>query len=338
MAVTLLPLVKGKKKLKYRGTASSLAGPHWFGAAASVGSYAIFAGGSDGDSILVAKAEAYSRSLTRTDITDLTFARRGVAATSVGSYAIFAGGSNLNSTLYLGAVDVYNSSLVRTSATTLSNGRSDIAATTVGDYALFSGGSVYGQDVDAYNSSLTHTKASSMSISRIAHSAATIGEYAIFAGSVSSATVDVYNASLTRTTAEPIAHVKIYMGSASTSSHALFAGGNAQGDQVVSTINSIDAYDSSLSHTTLKLSDKREQCAGASLNEYAIFAGGVDYQIGSMIASAEAVDTALTRMYIDSLSEARSFALTSTIGNYAIFGGGLANSGVSLNVDVYQYK
>ena len=60
-------------------------------AGASVGNYALFAGGSTGsvDSNVV---DTYKTSLTRSTPTVLSEARRSLAGASVGNYALFAGG------------------------------------------------------------------------------------------------------------------------------------------------------------------------------------------------------------------------------------------------------
>ena len=64
---------------------SSLAG-------ASVGNYALFAGGRSGSSSYSDAVDAYDISLTRSTLTGLSVARRNLAGASVGNYALFAGG------------------------------------------------------------------------------------------------------------------------------------------------------------------------------------------------------------------------------------------------------
>jgi hypothetical protein len=74
-------------------------------AGASVGNYALFAGGHD-DSDSYDTVDAYDASLTRSTPTALSAARHNVAGASVGNYALFAGGSSLPSD-YKDTVDAY---------------------------------------------------------------------------------------------------------------------------------------------------------------------------------------------------------------------------------------
>ena len=60
------------------------------GEAVTIGNYALFGGGSDGNAI--AAVEAYDTSLTRTIPEALSTARNGLAAATVGNYALFGGG------------------------------------------------------------------------------------------------------------------------------------------------------------------------------------------------------------------------------------------------------
>ena len=101
-------------------------------AGASVGDYALFAGGS-GSSVV----DAYDTELARTTPTALSVARDRLAGTSVGDYALFAGGYTGS---YSSVVDAYDTELARTTPTALSVERQFLAGTSVGDYALFAGG------------------------------------------------------------------------------------------------------------------------------------------------------------------------------------------------------
>ena len=114
-------------------------------AAATVGGYALFAGGSptSNDSACT-DIDAYNASLTRSAPTTLSTARSALASASTENFAIFAGGT---STLYpydinpLSIVDVYDSSLTRSVSTPFSENKYEHASATVGNYVLFGGGS-----------------------------------------------------------------------------------------------------------------------------------------------------------------------------------------------------
>jgi hypothetical protein len=119
-------------------------------AGASVGNYALFAGGDSGS--YRNTVDAYDTSLTRSTPTALSVERYRLAGASVGNYALFAGGQS-GSSSYSDAVDAYNASLTRSTPTALSAARYDLAGASAGDYALFAGGydgSNYYNIVDAY--------------------------------------------------------------------------------------------------------------------------------------------------------------------------------------------
>lgn len=123
-------------------------------AAASVGDYALFAGGetidiySDDVYTNYDTVNAYDQYLTRINpLYGLTAGRFFLAATTVNDHALFAGGSsnryddnmNLLDTYY-NTVDSYDRTLTRTAITGLDTGVDRLASTTVGKYALFAGG------------------------------------------------------------------------------------------------------------------------------------------------------------------------------------------------------
>ena len=105
-------------------------------AGASVGNYALFAGGQSGSSYY-STVDAYNSSLARSTPTELSTAGGNGAGASVGNYALFAGGTNGS---ILTTVDAYNSSLTRSTPTELSTARYYLAGASVGNYALFAGG------------------------------------------------------------------------------------------------------------------------------------------------------------------------------------------------------
>ena len=102
---------------------------------ASVGNYALFAGGYSGN--YRNTVDAYNTSLVRSTPTALSRARQWLAGASVGNYALFAGGYD-NS--HRNTVDAYNTSLVRSTPAGLSVARSSLTGASVGNYALFAGG------------------------------------------------------------------------------------------------------------------------------------------------------------------------------------------------------
>ena len=122
-------------------------------AATTIGSCALFAGGSTSNGISGVTSVIYN-SMYSTITSDLSVARFSLAATTIRGYALFGGGRNDYTDSSLSTVDAYSSSLTRTTPTALSVARSGLAATTVGNYALFGGGldsDGYSSTVDAYH-------------------------------------------------------------------------------------------------------------------------------------------------------------------------------------------
>ena len=133
-----------------RTTPTKLSQARYSLAGASVGDYALFAGGYSSPSYY-ATVDAYNSSLVRSTPTSLSVVKSSLAGASVGDYALFAGGFGSK---YSNIVDAYDTSLTRTTPTGLSQARYSLAGASVGDYALFAGGSpddsIGKNTVDAY--------------------------------------------------------------------------------------------------------------------------------------------------------------------------------------------
>ena len=255
--------VGGKARLCYSaeleryGIAAALSAARDSMRAATVGKYALFAGGYSrsvfGYSVS-SSVDAYNTSLTKSTPTELSCTRCGHAAASVGGYALFAGGASSYNILgyydLVSSVDAYDASLTR-SAAHIIGATAAIGGAAVGNYALFAGGTFYEQInednvtsyVLAYDSSLTFTTAPWLSVARANVKGASVGNYALFAGGQTTAfctTVDAYNASLTRTTATALSSVANNSAAATVGNHAIFVGNTA----------SADIYDASLTKTS----------------------------------------------------------------------------------------
>lgn len=228
-------------------------------------------------------------------------------------------------------------------AAALSAARDSMRAATVGKCALFAGGysrSVFGysvsSSVDAYNTSLTKSTPTELSCKRCGHAAASVGGYALFAGGASSynilgyydlvSSVDAYDASLTRSAAHIIGATAA-IGGAAVGNYALFAGGTfyeqINEDNVTSYVL---AYDSSLTFTTAPwLSVARANVKGASVGNYALFAGG---QTGAFCTTVDAYNASLTRTTATALSSVANNSAAATVGNHAIFVGNTASADI----------
>ncbi|SDN79321.1 hypothetical protein [Acetanaerobacterium elongatum] len=153
------------------GLSLNAASSPYFAAAASVGTYSLFAGGYVANSTAIVPTGAvyaFSDSLVRTNPTALSTARGAPAGAAVGNYALFAGGdSSTTGTMAASAVvNAYSASMVRSTPTALSVARIALGGISNGTYALFVGGSNSSganvTTVEAYNASLTRTTLSSM--------------------------------------------------------------------------------------------------------------------------------------------------------------------------------
>ena len=228
-------------------------------------------------------------------------------------------------------------------AAALSAARDSMRAATVGKCALFAGGysrSVYGyivsSSVDAYNTSLTKSTPTELSCKRCGHAAASVGGYALFAGGASSynlgyydglvGSVDAYNASLTRSAAHIFGDTAA-IGGAAVGNYALFAGGTwdmqINDDNVIS---GVLAYDPSLTFTIAPdLSVARADVKGASVGNYALFAGG---KASSKCTTVDAYNASLTRTTAAALSSTANNDAAATVGNHAIFVGNTASADI----------
>ena len=143
--------VGGKARLCYSaelekvGMATALSTTRYDMRAATVGKYALFAGGYISKSpfgySVGSSVDAYNTSLTKSTPTELSCKRCGHAAASVGGYALFAGGASSYNLLgyydgLVGSVDAYNASLTR-SAAHIFGDTAAIGGAAVGNYALF---------------------------------------------------------------------------------------------------------------------------------------------------------------------------------------------------------
>ena len=263
---------------RFPATALSVARTHLAGA--SVGNYALFAGGSVSSATYSSVVDAYNTSLVRSTPTALRTVRGYLAGASVGNYALFAGGYISSRPYYSSVVDAYNASLVRSTPTALSVARQYLAGASVGNYALFAGGDINNASssrsptVDAYNASLVRSTPTDLSVARTYLAGANNGSYALFAGGNSrngaSSVVDAYSTSLVRSTPTSLSTARSYLAGAKSGSYALFAGVGSN-----DTLHTVDAYDTSLVQSSpTDLSVARGSLAGASVGNYALFAGG----------------------------------------------------------------
>ena len=155
--------------------------------AASIGNYAIFAGGYNGG--YYSTVDIYDSSLTRTTGTPLSEPKGIMAPGSNEAYAIFTGGYGSAGGYFL-LTDVYDKSLTHTTISRSVNG-SGAASVSMDGNIVVSGGYIndsssglqdYSTDFYVYDSSLTLTTPYRLSGKRNQHAMAYVGDYALVGG------------------------------------------------------------------------------------------------------------------------------------------------------------
>lgn len=316
-------------------------------AGASVGNYAIFAGGDNGQSNehnYTDGVNAYDSSLTAQNIAQLSFSsvtdkwRSGMLSGVINNKAVFAGGYYLYKPLF-SKVKVfrrpealsYNTSLTQTQLTDLSSSKCNCATANTTNHLIFAGwvNNTNSNTTDAYDNSLTRSTITALGTARYYLAGASIGEYAIFAGgkddSTSYSLVECYDAALTKHTLENLSAIRTNFQGASFAGYAVFGGGTTATPY-------IDRYNASLTRdTTIALSSSRSNTAtgtlGSGIDKRLIFAGG-----DNKSTVVDVFDASFTRTSY-SLSTGRTKATIVSVGNYALVAGG-----GSLYVEYFELK
>lgn len=304
-------------------------------AGGSIGDHALFAG-------MGATVDAYDETYARTSAQQLSAARSALACAGCGTYLFFAGGINTSSSGKSKVVDAYDETLTRVTASQLSVARAYLAGARVGNHAIFAGGDTGTSSnvVEAYDEGLTRIPITSLAQARPDLVGVSTDKYAVFAGGGSntkSAVVDAYDESLSHTTVTQLSVARTGLAGAFIGGFALFGGGDrsTSSSSVASPV--VDAYDtSSMTRTTATaLSTARYWLASASIEDYAIFAGGQTGGSNSDTDVVDAYDTTLTICSLPKLSVARRGLAGATVGESAIFAGGYHTSSRD-DVDAYK--
>ena len=89
--------------------------------------------------------------------------------------------------------------------------------------------------------------------------------------------------------------------------------------------------------TISELSVARDSLAGATVGNYALFAGGRtgSSSSASTLSTVDAYSSSLVRSTPTALSVSRNGLVGATVGNYALFAGGTTGSAVRSTVDAY---
>lgn len=219
-------------------------------------------------------------------------------------------------------------------------------ATTLGEYAVFGGGKTGSSDsgtintVIAINGDGSWVRLPNMHTSRYFLAAATAqsvnqsaeGDAALFAGGEDYQgnnldTIEVYYQNFMHDESTlRLPNAVHALAGASFGQYAIFAGGNNGSTRFASAV----AFSADWTRTILSdLNAAGDVVGGARNSNYAVFAGGWDSTYTSAVT---AYDSTLTKATPSSLSVARNWMASGTVGDYALFVGGETGTNSASNV------
>lgn len=311
-----------QKELAYYGTLENMFTARSYGAGASIGNYALIAGGLKSGTY-IATVEAYDKNLVKRQPNSLQTSRDKLAGASNANYAFFTGGE-LSSGSPTNYVDIYSKNLVKSGTLdNLTKNRDALAGASAGEnYAVFAGGlnssNAGVTDVDAYDLNCARSTPSALSSQAGNQAGASVGEYALFTAKNE---INAYSSNLTKSTIA-IYQYRTNLTGASNGAYAIFAGGRYDGSKV----GHVDAYNANLVRTIPEaLSQRRQDLAGAGVDGFAVFAGGSDYG-----AAVDIYDTYLIRSTSTLTVERGGGVIGVSNGKYAIFAGGKSDTAIEV--------
>lgn len=322
----------GTQTVSNISTNTSLSEPVAHNQGASVGSYAIFAGGM---SRLLGEGKSNvnafnTNGFARITPSSLSEARAYFASASTTDYAYFAGGINANRDP-ISSVEMYDKNLIRQSATSLkflSEGNAGIG-TWDGQAAIFAGGrngNSYNNAVYKYQGSVA-TELTSLTYYPTFHAASRNKNYVIFAGGLSTNdgtilhdTVNAYDSNFTRLIpSDLLSEARAGIATATAGNYALFVAGVANSGPVGS--NKVDAYDLNLTRTIASnYYGTYAGAFGASAGGNAVFTGGRNgdnYTYATSVYSPTLVHT-----YTTNYPHAAAYGAATSVENLAVLSGG----------------
>lgn len=332
------PFFSLAKGIKFYQTVDPLNAAASYLAAASIGDYGLFAGGSTTST----QVTSYNGSLQKGTPTALSASKRHHSGQCNSEYALFAGGvaASGNGTVY-DTVEGYSSSLQK-SSTTLGSPRYSMASACTGDYtyAVFAGGLSSGGGVsitvDSYNASMQRFNTPNLTTAVSDFAGGNAGVYAIFAGGKASngysTRVAAYNNSLQKSIPTPLSVGRASMAAANiinttnAKDYILFAGGwDGFSEKTL-----IEGYNASLQQTILGTGLETAQAGlvGTSCRGYegetevyqAVFAG-------YLLNTVTIINSSLQRLTPSAISSSPRTGLAATwvpysTREYALLGGG----------------
>lgn len=280
----------------------------------------------------------------------LSASRESMAITANASCIMFSGGDGPEITSYTTYLDIYDNSMVHTSN---QNGHGDHNSLGIASekYGFIFGGYYRPNEGWAYDTSSVKTSLTRMMDNRRddwyygTMSGTTIGGTTIV-NSGGRHSFDMYNNVSLEKVRSIIMGSDMYSSAAtSNNTYAIFAGGRSATTITSSNriYDSVNAFDSSGVWTTsASMSIKRTDLGGASVGEYALFAGGCTSEGGSSFPVKDLVecyDNNLVKSVVTPLSIPRENLLGMSLGDYALFIGGYGGTDtyrIIDTVDIYD--
>ena len=175
----------------------------------------------------------------------------------------------------------------------------------------------------------------SLSSGRASYAATSVADTRIFiAGGTTTgvstgvlSTIETYNAEGVKGTTASLtdgsgnAQQRLFLAATNIDKYAIIGGGASSYSGIDNAYNTVYIYDSSgtkLNNSTL--SDKVKLASGGKVGNYAVIAGGADYN-GNREQQVTAFSSSLTKPTINSLTYAAAAMEATTVGNHLIFGG-----------------
>lgn len=328
---------------------NSFNGPHGcaYGAAATLGDYAVFAGGKTGSDANAANSTVLA---INTDglllrLPEMHASRAQLAAavvkdmvSSLGDAILFAGGLDHTGTA-LNTVDVYYKNFMHDEGTlNLPSTAALLTGVSFGDYAIFAGGYYSNTRIAnavAFSANWTRTILSDLNAAGDVVGGARNSNYAVFAGgwaSTYTSAVTAYDSTLTKATPSSLSVARNWMASGTVGDYALFVGGEVGAN---SASNVAEAYDKNLN----KLSAANytwgvRKASAASLGSYLFVAGGMGN--ANYYNIARYYDSNLVLHETGPLSRLSINGVAASAGEYAYYYGGYQGNSYWWELDVYH--
>ena len=285
---------------------------------------------------------------------NLSLARQGLSGVSTDVKAYFAGGVSAPG-VYTNIIDIYDSTATigqEWSTAALSLARITMGSASTNKKVFFAGGVYYTGSgwaqtdrVDIYNEETGGWSTDSLSANRQDVAGAAVGNKVIFAGGMHVIgylnapfldTVDIYDTKTDQWSTAQLSTPRIIGAAATVGNKAIFAGGVWQHPSkpwvggLYYPQDRVDIYDADTNTwSTATLSEARWNMASAVVGKKVFFAGGViDPGIVSSIYSdkVDIYDSETDTWSVMTLSEPRSAMAGASIGNQAVFAGGVYDS------------